>query len=283
MNPKKFILIMPVLNEAKNLPTIFRQFNKLTPHPDEFIFADNSSTDYSYTMLLAYARVIPHVHVARELERGYLPPQIKAFQMALDIADADPESDYYFIKCDCDGSFPPDYIRRFQKAVTQRDIVIIDDVDYAYDKNLTPSEIALLDRDAAALAPYRPQLLATSYLVSAAVYSRTPITENGAGDDCLKLYDYSFYPGLKIKTIKTDRVARINKLAFADYEETENLTPEERMANEEKDIEVYVRFLEKLIWEQKSPIVQKIRQSHPKITYNNIWDIYKKYGKHLLV
>ena len=47
-------IIIPVLNEEKMLPLIFRQLRQLCPAPDELILVDGGSTDQTVTLIEQY-------------------------------------------------------------------------------------------------------------------------------------------------------------------------------------------------------------------------------------
>lgn len=54
-NSEKLSLLIPVRNEAKNLPTLFNKLQVLDPSPDEIIFYEDQSSDNSFKLLKQFA------------------------------------------------------------------------------------------------------------------------------------------------------------------------------------------------------------------------------------
>jgi glycosyltransferase involved in cell wall biosynthesis len=68
---KSVSILIPVLDEAKNLPRLFRA---LRTQPAEIIFIDNGSTDESLSLMREFAAGRPGTKVLQESKRGFAEP-----------------------------------------------------------------------------------------------------------------------------------------------------------------------------------------------------------------
>jgi dolichol-phosphate mannosyltransferase len=99
-------VLVPALNEAANVgrayAEITRVFDDLPGYACEIIFTDNHSTDATFTLLRAIARVDPRVRVIRFARNiGYQRSLLVAYQNARGACS---------VQIDCDLQDPPDLI-----------------------------------------------------------------------------------------------------------------------------------------------------------------------------
>lgn len=105
-----FDLVIPVFNEAENLPDFFERLQKLDLNA-AIIFVDNGSTDGSLELLKLYsgAQVIAHEH-----NEGYGSSILDGIRAG--------KNDRIVI-IDADGEYPPECIPDLLNALEQHDVV----------------------------------------------------------------------------------------------------------------------------------------------------------------
>lgn len=106
MNPKKLSFVIPVYNEAGNIPLLYRELTAVLadlPYTYELIFVDDGSTDTSLSSLkqlaASDARVF-YIELSRNFGHQY------ALKAGLDMADGD-----CVVSMDCDLQHPPEVVR----------------------------------------------------------------------------------------------------------------------------------------------------------------------------
>lgn len=107
MPQKKITIVVPVFNEAANIPLLYQELNTtLTPRPYdfEFVFVDDGSRDNSLDVLRELAKQDSRVYYI-ELSRNF--GQQYALKAGMDVSNGD-----CVISMDCDLQHPPEVVLR---------------------------------------------------------------------------------------------------------------------------------------------------------------------------
>lgn len=102
---KKISIVVPVFNEAANIPILFDELNALlrtTPYDYEFVFVDDGSTDSSLSILKGLAAQNSNLFYI-ELSRNF--GHQSALKAGLDLSSGD-----CVITMDCDLQHPPEVV-----------------------------------------------------------------------------------------------------------------------------------------------------------------------------
>lgn len=113
----KTAILIPVLNEEKNLPTLFRALKALRKRSPEaeIHFVDNGSQDQSPALLGEFARSISRCHVHAEPVRGFAEPLNKGLAVS-------ESENVLFLDAD---SFPrADWALRMEAALENCELVV---------------------------------------------------------------------------------------------------------------------------------------------------------------
>ena len=107
-----YVVVTPVRNEAKSLPSLAEALAAQTEQPQRWIIADNGSTDSTRATALELGSRYPwaaafDVATDGELMRG--APIVRAFHAALEELDSEPD---VVVKLDADITFEADHFER---------------------------------------------------------------------------------------------------------------------------------------------------------------------------
>ncbi|MGZ3712580.1 MAG: glycosyltransferase, partial [Bdellovibrionota bacterium] len=109
-------LIIPVLNEAKNLPSLFRALSALKENAlCEILFVDNGSNDGSVEFLEKFCAKFRSARLLVEKKRGFAEPLNRA------LAEAKGQ---YLLFLDADAVPATNWMEEMLKALTEADIVV---------------------------------------------------------------------------------------------------------------------------------------------------------------
>ena len=111
MTPRRYVVISPVRNEARNIEATLASVVAQTVRPIRWVIVDDGSTDRTAGLAEAYAAQYPWISVLKLADRGYYDlmggGEIKAFYAGLETVR---DEDYDFLgKLDGDVSFDPTY------------------------------------------------------------------------------------------------------------------------------------------------------------------------------
>ena len=105
MTPKKISIVIPVYNEAVNIPLLYKEVSKLlseTPYAYEFIFVDDGSTDESLAVIKLLTKTdsnVFYIELSRNFGHQY------ALKAGLDLSNGD-----CVVSMDCDLQHPPEVV-----------------------------------------------------------------------------------------------------------------------------------------------------------------------------
>lgn len=114
---KSISLLIPVLNEEKNLPSLFRALTALRKKTDslDILFIDNGSEDESVSLLEKFCASQPGTRIVHEKERGFAQPLNRG------LAEAKGE---YLLFLDADALPAPNWAEVMRKSLAESDIAV---------------------------------------------------------------------------------------------------------------------------------------------------------------
>jgi glycosyltransferase involved in cell wall biosynthesis len=111
----KVSVIIPVWNEEKNLPALFRALQAQLAQAEEILFVDNGSSDAGPALLQAWAANKPKVKILREAIRGFAPPLNTGVRAAL--GDT-------LVFLDADAEPAARWLKEMKKSLSRADLVV---------------------------------------------------------------------------------------------------------------------------------------------------------------